>query len=206
MNDVLQKLLLAIIAIPLLTSCVVYKQTDYPPTWGQLKKEIGSDLNGIYFCEGDVESDAYITSEKHDNNLGYLLFGQAAQESTTVSLQIDENDNIFINAFRHDTLIFRKTLVKDIDFTKENGWITIENKFTGAGPGVVGQQQTLKQIRLSENGNLIIKRTESGFGIVIIVPAGGSAVYWYRYKKKTDHNLPIPFPFNSPQQGGDSNE
>ena len=187
----------------LLAGCFVHAPTEYPSSWGQLsieKNETSTDLNGKYYDDGYVMSDAHISSNNKFHQLSHILWSMMscinndidinyetiAIESNSVTLQIKGNADIEIIALQDDEPIGQMKFVREKDYVIENGWIKLSCKNFGAGPGVIGYEQTQLHICMNEQEDLIIKRIESGFGtFALLIPAGGSAVYWHRFLKKS---------------------
>jgi hypothetical protein len=179
------------VAIACLTvgGCVV-SHPAYPPTWAPLvRSPAGPSLDGTYEDRGiEGETDA---STFRDQSVSASRFffpkDQIARSATTITISEPEADTVEILAsHRTVSLISRRFVATLGDFRCRDGTVEFSSTQMVGHEQVAGVQSDTLQLAKARDGSLVLRHVSSGFGPIVVVPAGGSEHRWYRFTPHVD--------------------
>jgi hypothetical protein len=178
------------VAIACLTvsGCVV-SHPAYPPAWAPLVPSPACpSLGGTYEDRGTEGETGASTFRSLSVSASRFFFpkDQIARQATTITVNEPETDTVEIVASqRNISLISRRYVAARGDFRCRDG--TVEFASTQlVGEQVAGVQSDTLQLAKASDGSLVLRHASSGFGLIVVVPAGGSEHRWYRFPPHVD--------------------
>jgi len=170
-----------IVAIPLLISSCMSIQ-KYPSEWPPLidiEDQICPNISGSYVNDGE-KTDGIITS----------LLGK--WEATHFQINQLHDDTLEILFLDNDTLVDKNIYSKkkgEYSCTPEGVRISFGTKAsTQIGEGLMPVSLNWASLYLTKNtdGELVVKATSSGMGLVVVFPVAGYAADYARFKQKQE--------------------
>ena len=173
----------------MLTACAFdFTQTKYPQSWASFEVKSTSKattIDGEFRSHGEVVSDRYFPPETKFRNLGYVLFSKlpglddpVETNSHSVSFKTMKNGDIIITPHTFYDSMPQKVWISGKDFFIKDGWIIRKDTlflYTAT------ETQT-KAFKINDDGDLIVEKTDSGFGFYILFGAGNYNA-WFRFKR-----------------------
>jgi hypothetical protein len=187
-----------LIGLVALSGCVQIYHPSYPEGWGNrpfIAENACVEVSGDFQNSGKSHSD--------ENDAGTLVrffwssFNQIQWRESGLDsvdhLRIDQGEDVIkISAWDLRTKIAQIELKRQADlgvFDRSGYCCTNEGLIArGAGPaihalaGFVGQELTIFKL---SNGSLVVKNTDTGGGLAVIVPGFESISEWHRYDPYT---------------------
>ncbi len=158
------------------TGCIVISNPSYPKEWASVEgqPEICTVLPGNYLNSGKAGEQG-----KGAPPLVALLFREA-KPATNVRIQKKAETTFLLESEASGAIVNSRTIEAKCGATQltippeePEGFVNRE--------GVVGYQYDSTEVRVSKDGALVVRTTTGGFGIMLLVPAGGFESRWFHY-------------------------
>jgi hypothetical protein len=183
----------------ILTACASdFTQTKYPQSWSSFEVKSTSKtttIDGEFSSQGEVVSDRYFPPEAKYKNLGYVLFSKlpglddpVESDSQSVSFKTMKNGDIIITPHTYYCSMPQKVWISGKDFFIKDRWIIRKDTlflYTGA-------ETQSKALKINDDGDLIVEKTDYGFGFYILFVAGNYNA-WFRFKRISSGDEFRPF-------------
>jgi hypothetical protein len=179
---------LCFVAVACLGGCVV-SHPAYPPAWAPLVRSSACpSLGGTYEdrgIEGETGASVF-RSQSVSASRFFFPKDQIARSATTITVSEPEADTVEIVASnRNVSLISRRLVAGHGDFRCRDGTVELSSTQL-VGEQVAGVQSDTLQLAKASDGALVLRHASSGFGLIVVVPAGGSEHRWYRFPLHVD--------------------
>ena len=179
---------LAIVAAAWLgaSGCVI-SHPDYPASWSPLVGGAAcSVLSGTYEDRGVEGETGAGVFRGHAVSLSRILFPGETGRATVVVVTALATDTLEIAAWDGTRLLKSlRLLAAGGDYRCRAGAAEISATAL-IGEQVAGVQTDTFKLSKAGDGSLVLKHSSSGFGVIVVIPVGGSEDRWYRFKARVD--------------------
>lgn len=174
----------------LISSCI--SAPNYPDNWSKPvppNSNIENLIVGYFKCTGKV------VSGYSDNIKGHLpvflnLEGVERGKCDTIQFRQVKAGLLEVIAIKDGKSLATKTFVAGDDYVNENGWLTFKSKGEGTNrEGVLGYASGRNSFTLNLSGDLIIKSSGYGFGIMLLIPVAGGGHNWVMFERQSNNAL-----------------
>ena len=168
------------------TSCASQHQ-PFPSNWAAPARGSGDhcpEISGVYRNEGETPDGKVanrLMSRWFQNAYDLPLPIESWKHVSKVSILQTGNDLIQISGLSSSAVLFSTSLSKSAgDFHCADGWVKVKGSNLVA---VSSAFMKTKETRgFSKAGAYLVEMIEAeSFGMMLIVPVGGSGTYWFRY-------------------------
>jgi hypothetical protein len=168
------------------TGCVI-SHPDYPASWSPpVDGPTCSVLSGTYDDRGvEGETGAAVFRGQAVSLSRILLPGETGR-ATVVVVTALATDTLEIAAWDGTRLLKSlRLLAASGDYRCRAGAAQISSTAL-VGEQVPGVQTDAFKLSKAGDGSLVLKHSSSGFGVIVVIPVGGSEDRWYRFKARVD--------------------
>jgi hypothetical protein len=161
--------------------CIIISKPSYPKEWTLVDRnsEICASLPGNYANNGEAGKKG-----KNAPPLATLFF-KDAKTATNVRI-LKKGDTSFLLISESSGAIVNSRTIEGkcgsprftVPPEEPEGFINRE--------GVVGYQYDSTELEVSKDGMLVAHTTTGGFGIMLLIPAGGSESRWFHYPREEE--------------------
>lgn len=189
----MQAIRVALCLVFLLEGCVIHRP-DYPAGWPALDTAVVdhcSALAGIYKEFGEsAEPYPYIVDGKPVQvapRLSTYLFPYPPPHGIAVTnrlaLSFFEPGVLQISAYENQRLVAKHLYSeKESAYECHGNYATILIHRGLDRSGALAYESTTMHLYKAADGSLALRTDSSGFGLYLIIPAGGSDAQWYRFE------------------------
>ena len=172
--------------------CGCSSSPDYPSNWSQLlpsDSNIEIMLNGTYDCSGTVVS-GYSDSIEGHLPVFISLKDIDKGQCDSIVFKFQKTGSLMVYAYKENKLLTEKKFIAGVDYTIKDGWITFEQKAEVISKdGVLGYATGDNSFTLNRSGNLVVKSSGSGAGIMLLIPVMNSSHNWVLFKRLSNKSL-----------------
>jgi len=168
------------------SGCVI-SHPDYPASWSpQVEGATCTVLTGTYEDRG-VEGDTGAAVVRGQTvSLSRILFPGETARATVVVVTALATDTLEIAAWDGTRLLKSlRLLAASGDYRCRAGAAEISATAL-IGEQVAGAQTDTFKLSKAGDGSLVLKHSSSGFGLIVVIPVGGSEDRWYKFKARVD--------------------
>ena len=168
------------------SGCVI-SHPDYPASWSPLVAgSTCSVLTGTYDDQGIEGETGAPVFRGQTVSLSRILFPGETGRATTVVITALSTDTLEIAASDGTRLLKSlRLLAARRDYRCRAGAAEISATAL-VGEQVAGGHTDAYKLSKAGDGSLVLKHSTSGFGLILVIPVGGSEDRWYRFKARVD--------------------
>ena len=160
---------------------------DYPATWSPL---VGgstcSVLTGTYEDRGVEGETGAAVFRGQAVSLSRILFPGETSRATVVVVTALATDTLEIASWDGTRQIKSLRLQAASGEFKCRTGVAEISATALVGEQVAGAQTDAFKLSKAGDGSLVLKHSTSGFGLILVIPVGGSEDRWYRFKARVD--------------------
>ncbi|PYM91114.1 MAG: hypothetical protein DME04_20005 [Candidatus Rokuibacteriota bacterium] len=165
----------------------VFSHPEYPSSWAaQVGGSTCSVLSGTYEDRGvEGETGASVFRGQAVSLSRHLFPGQTSRATAFVVTALAA-DTLEIAAWDGPRLVKSlRLLAASGDYRCRAGAAEISATAL-VGEQVAGVQTDRYRLSKAGDGSLVLKHSSSGFGLILVIPVGGSEDRWYRFNRLAD--------------------
>jgi hypothetical protein len=190
--ELLPKSVSGILLLWSISGCVL--APNYPVTW---PKPISSNSNIEEMIVGYFKCSGKVVSGYSDNIEGHLpvflnMEGVKKGQCDTVEFRQVKAGLLEVTAIKDGNALETKTFVAGEDYVNENGWLTLKSEGEVTNRGLIlGYASGKNSFTLNMSGNLIIKSSGYGVGIMLLlpVPVAGGGHNWVMFERQSNNAI-----------------